>query len=1783
MKQISTFPNSEIPITLESYSLNYETNIYNEVDADDYFAKFVDFVRNKFIKYEIPIMHLRPVDIPNREYLTALIHIRDSTKNIYSSMNTTDAKQKLISSMVKNRYMKLEALRYRMTIYQLRLNRLFNFVLLTNRRHENIISKIIQLRTVVSIIDVAVHLLDKSIMPYNADFNFRRNCLDDEVDFGGDPSDLLDNDDTKAVPPGMYQNINELNHILNLIKSEERKYRLEQFHGAYTTQFAELIRRAKLSDFQLQHRLRRAVGWGTEEYERRTATSALLQNLKALRPNVIGDIKEEYLRILRQQAITLQNKHRERDVDNFIHGLLKQDRDAMEAEINAVENLDLSTIYDPQYGNENAEIARKWILNEYINYMNNIFMSSKKVLEESIEHNKYQMENLNKYKTDSPIIETKGYYFPFEYTRLLESYRTSTPGTPSNISVSGLHMRTFDIIPMPYLILNSDSFNLLEHIRELDKFLDNKPNKTYMILTLFILGIRKILETGASLKQTETFNAVFNAVINTWMNNGINAVFEVLNLHKDFLAFYTSQDVNNPDPIKANLAIHTEEIRTVLLRVFREIYLRGDSVYYNIIAIAKDRMYDQTNNINEFHLESFHMIHNAINCLFHYTNSNNAAFSLARCFLRLQFIKYEKDSKLEIAESIWNALLLIFNHNWGKDDSKKLEERHGTAVMHVLSEIADLMGDVNTGRQLQTVVPFFKCYRQLQHVPYEVANVLLDFMYIGQQTHIQADRTFEVFSHFRDIDDKLAKCEMARNVWETVWNDINIHSDSEPINIAQADCPLMNPQIQRDIQDVSRKIAALTTKRDQDLLKKHIPSRYELVYTDYRYAYLPRELKNILDDAYYYFNLNSEKSERIMHHLDMIVTEARRPNSVREDTNKSIYQHLANRYAKCVHYVEGVSEQKSENPLIMLYDVIIHIFQTFEVATSRRYAFEMYVDKMEALFKRIKDPNKVAGQRSNTIAMFERFFLPSEKADALIAVRKLVSLSRLTEYPEINVYNQRHVLHYAWRAILQLVSNISSTVTRDIIKSVIPHLGTTEDVILNTFVETVKTLYRCINGENVKDWNICDNVILMLYDHCELKTMYTRTPTKAMVYPAEFKNLLIEFENSLDIHKCASIYTRYFAGVLRVCEGLDKIMPTPHLSNPQKVQLAIQKYDRQFNWKTSFLHNLRVFLTNKPVHTVYNVLTSIGINHLVFLPSAFSLRDANLYLLTNFINESVFSRPPELLDYLDPRKIEDYDLKLKMAATVFAAYNDHVKLNTCKNETNEVLQKMMFEFVKNPKVIELGDELLKIQSLETRIRYLHYIHSIISIELSSALTNMLRLEFLNRQDWLMRYINAVLNFASQNNYQTINNNVVNAFIRYQSESSRAGTKINESIDALNYELMHDTLRLFRVRIMTIRGLKKVIENWKSLLDELSIRHDIENNTNYTYISKRHSFFHTRGISLFMGDYEISNRTGGMVRAMDTKNTYIEFDPTDLFDNSPTCKRKLFEKESYNKLLIALHGAEEAIDYMRIYGDSSDSYDNVDEMIADEFEKYNFRLYNPERLEKLLENEILLDQNVFVKFKQIANGLQPSRANTNMINTAVLELWHYHHPKQEDLRTHQLINYDIAIKTVTDVYPTFYANNGYYAFVQNTIDGAREIEFTIDMSKVHHLPEAPAAKPSSFPKVDTLLNSEPTRQLIDKGNEDEPFVKFKPHRYVFPSTGQLPKVEETFQIGEKVPPGTYYLRYPTEETVWHGMEYYSQLRNNLISEMRGLQQNDPNYVSTNQYFEWVNNIFPFFVV
>ncbi|CAN7943943.1 unnamed protein product, partial [Ixodes pacificus] len=664
-----------------------------------------------------------------------------------------------------------------------------------------------------------------------------------------------------------------------------------------------------------------------------------------------------------------------------------------------------------------------------------------------------------------------------------------------------------------------------------------------------------------------------------------------------------------------------------LYSILHEIYVKGDIVYYNAIAIAKDRMYDSITQINELHHNSFYNIINGIQCLTKYTGSLNSAFALARCFTRIQFLRSERGDFGNVMRTIWASMTSIFRQSWNAENSNTFKEKFGANVYHVFLEMVDYVGNILHDKALLVITPFDKCQRQLQHIPYEIANVLFDLIYIIMNTSVEKRQYFELLSTLRLVDEKISVCEKAYDIMTFVKNGLLRDQVENMIPVCTA-----NPNVLNDIQNMTRDIRACVPNiNDRRLLLEHFPGRYSLTYTEYRYAYLPRELKNIFDDAYFYFHLQSVSVATLYDTFNKIAEYARRTDGAPNDSNKHIFDYLANKYKYCVNFSNN--EKDDDNPLIMLYNSLRRIAlhsktDTHHIHTSSH--FDRYIHDMNELYGRLRDPNRVSGARVLAVATFDKCFLESKRRRAIALLRRLVALPLVTEYPEVNVYNQRHVLHYAWNLLLDIVANRDHSM-REIVMNISPYIGNSNDITINTFLDTVRDMSALVNKSDASQPMESGNVLLMVYDYCELKNLYTKTPQQVMVYPAELRNLLIELESSLNITRYTTIYNRYFAGIHSIFKDLYSTDEFPYYfkSNPlsilydesEQIILTNQKQERLHKWPMTMINSMTNDLPGREYNDKYSILTTVCINHLIFIHCVEASHEENLFKFTTYVNK----------------------------------------------------------------------------------------------------------------------------------------------------------------------------------------------------------------------------------------------------------------------------------------------------------------------------------------------------------------------------------------------------------------------------------------------------------------------------------------------------------------------------------------------------------------------------------
>uniref|UniRef100_V5GMP8 Uncharacterized protein n=2 Tax=Ixodes ricinus TaxID=34613 RepID=V5GMP8_IXORI len=1436
-------------------------------------------VSTLFITTAIPVLHLQAVDVANLEYVQDYIRVVENIGN-----QTYDN--------VEKRYLKLEAFKYRMNIYMLRLGMYTDHKKSNADIDRSVDAKIAMLKQSITIIDVAIYFLEKSLSPFNMDSQFVHKCSLDDMDamnYGGKTSDVYVDDDMTITPLHQEQRARLLGVVESLMN--QSIYVLANYSQNYNEQLLEILRRAQNADLQLQMRHRRFHSIAVEnDRVRGSISDSVLNNLININVANFNSLKESYIQLLENTKGNMSKIFDESSTSNPVHAnIIEEDIRALDSEIERIKNFDHSKLNDATINDESVKNARNWIIREYIREMDEFITTNNANLDTLVSESTHNLSSLQsdiRNHTLFPISVALQDYAPIQYTEYLELMKSEFIGSNAykQQPIIGMHMRTFDIIPIHYLYIKSESTNILEALRNLDRIFQNKSNKTYVVVIFLIMWLRHGYNEWMAAKlvpnstvEQDPFihlkNKIVIPYVETWIKEGgkgIRNKIQTINI-----IFRKLSNIVELNSIQADMLAHESYLKSKkspLFIIFQEIHAKGDIVYYNTMAMLKDRMYDQINSISEYHKNAFYDIHKGIVCLRKYTQNMNATFALVRCLVRIRFLKPDHGEFTKVVRAMWTCITNICRQSWTSNNVEKFKTKFGPNIYHILNEVLDLIE--SDGMRLLSTRSFYNCCQYIEYIPFEVVNVLIDLMYVINKTSIQYAKQFDVLCAFRNIDEKISVCEKAREVFEWVKTELLRDDEDAPpqaIPTLSQEC-MSNPNVLNDVQNLIRDIKAYVPRiSDRDILLSHIPGRYDLVYSDYRYAYLPRELKNIFDDAYFYLNLSSENENKVLGVFDRIAQTARGIDTGQD--SRPIYDYLAGKYKQCVLLLEdGI------NPLILLYKIITDVVDNAYSFTLRLHVFERYITNMTALYPYLKNPYQVVGVRSYSVIRFEAFFQPNTVTRAIGQVRRLVTLPLLTEYPEINVYNQRHILHYAWKYLRSAdIQNPDTGTMRTILNDIAPYTGDGSDVTLNTFVHCVVNLQSLIEPNSSANWNYYENVLLLVYDNCELKTLYTRTPLQTMVYPAEFKQLLIEYENSQNIYRCRTISTRYFAGIYTVFKNITRGTIQMTLE-AEKLRLSIQKYDRIYKWPMPLIYQLATKINEvQDDMERYAHLTSVGVNHLVYIFHTKIIGSEPIYEITNYLNKYIRIKQPTFLDYLNPRMIDNFDLHLKIGESILSMFAKDIDTYIIQNIPNA--ENTLADLIKHFHMLSLQsvDLLMNILTqIDPRhaIQLLKYTYQAMLINMSLTSLKCLRTEFLNRQDWLVSYLKLILETAT-NHGVIINTALINS-LQAKEDIYNVRTK-KESIRAKNYKIVQNTVDIFNTRFIMMQRFIAVADNWITIVNRF--------NPNTAYIYQHHEYFNRHPVDIYkvylIGLNEVLTKA---IQETDLHNNFIIMEPFPDFSN-----------------------------------------------------------------------------------------------------------------------------------------------------------------------------------------------------------------------------------------------------------------------------------------------------------
>ncbi|EEC04318.1 hypothetical protein IscW_ISCW002607 [Ixodes scapularis] len=1155
---------------------------------------------------------------------------------IYNNTIKHDAnRMRIVRHLTKNRFLKSEAMHYRMTVYRLYYNRYLYQKHLQSEGFEST-DKMERLYVVLTQLEEATYAMEKSLLPYVVDY--RSISLADDVCAlekqdvdGGSAEDAYSNDDVLEAPPELARiHTMQANDVREMLSKLNTVYNLGDSADPYHAQLYELLLRAQTADVQLYNRHR---GFFVTREQRPQPSQVVLELLNTLNENVLIEIHDRYISKLkgaaRQLSLTLENMK----TNDYGRASLESDLDALNKEIEEVRDRDMLhnlSVTDPR---GSVDSARKWILKEYVNSIESMVLQGR--------------ATLNVTTTPVEMTDTKDLVSDHDHTQSIVQIPVPDPWLhptvkrvptilSSNIltdggpALGGFHMRSLDLVPGSYLVQKAEATTVLHHIRMLDAAFPNAPHHTYAILSVFFLNIQIMYnELFKKEQKNEDVGRIvrerFNIFLDTWIREGtaatasaMNTIFAPLFL---MLAKFFGYVAETPEEDKAvGVLVTAYPILTAednpLFGIFREVYSKGPAIYHHALAVARDRMYDAMHSMNAFNQESFFKVLEGIYCLIRYTGTVPNAFAMARGFVRLHFLR--PSDSLNIVNSIWSQFISVMKGYWTEKSYRSFAQAEGTNVYHVFTALVDAVG-LRSLADMSFSGPFVACFRNVASLPYEVGNVLLDLLFVMTQTRIPRDKMHEILTVFKEIDELVGSCNAAKDVWKYIHAEL-LRDDKDPVRSVQLEGKCnYKPDVMNDVLHKTRIIRLNTTPADRQLLVKHIPWRYELVYSDYRYAYLPRMLKNVFDDACYYFNLYSETQHKILDVLDNIHKYAVN-NGTHQGDHAQIYAYLVEKYRDAT----AISDV-TYNPLIVMYYLLQDVIVSTTTTASRYESFMRYAREAEALFKCVKDPERVSGPRTRAVDTMNRVF-GAKTNDAISAVRRLVALSPVTEYPELNVYNQRHVLHFAWKYIMKRAEQTDATALRNVIKSVVPYIGPGTSKP-NSFVELVTEIVNVIDPTS--QITAHHNVLLMAYDYCELKTLYTNTPQKVMVYPMELAYVLRDLEASADANRVFGVYNRYFGGIYGIFHHLATMpISRAHLientskeQTPGAITLSAYKSALLSSWPEALMNDIWTKTQTMKFAQVYNLLSNVTTNHLLFLPSMFTSNDVQLHQILHGINE----------------------------------------------------------------------------------------------------------------------------------------------------------------------------------------------------------------------------------------------------------------------------------------------------------------------------------------------------------------------------------------------------------------------------------------------------------------------------------------------------------------------------------------------------------------------------------
>lgn len=434
---------------------------------------------------------------------------------------------------------------------------------------------------------------------------------------------------------------NRLAAKLQKAEQEARAYGLDSYTRTYMDQLTQVLYRAQNADLQLQHKHKLFLATEPQKKTEPPPPSVSINNLVSrLDDDYFNKMYNEYLMRLRKKMTGVIDNisTAEAEQDIFNRNIYEKELKAIKKRIKDIENIkqeDESAADAKSKGN--VLHVRQLILAHYLQHMDNTMSLAREIMKDASDRIEPMDLSFNSVSVGADSVipgsqsdDTRSVVFlsvtddtPHAYMDYL--YRPKT--TPlenreGEIRHYGFGAQGVGIIPKYIIYQNSDSTNALYYLRKIDALFENDATRTYVAVLSFFVWLKYLCKSvmkdranapsSARQQVMDEILAARHLHVFDLMSKakGDPRAFDFMNVGDEKLGdqmihINKLSDLLTNNNLAEKLVQLTHSDDNPFNEMYRAVKTYGNSVYRNIVQIARDRMYESLEDISFAHANTF--------------------------------------------------------------------------------------------------------------------------------------------------------------------------------------------------------------------------------------------------------------------------------------------------------------------------------------------------------------------------------------------------------------------------------------------------------------------------------------------------------------------------------------------------------------------------------------------------------------------------------------------------------------------------------------------------------------------------------------------------------------------------------------------------------------------------------------------------------------------------------------------------------------------------------------------------------------------------------------------------------------------------------------------------------------------------------------------------------------------------------------------------------------------------------------------------------------------------